>query len=118
MKLEGGKVLLLFEGYGDRTKAEALRGRSLFVAPADAARPPEGGWYIHDLIGCEVRTRDGRKVGVIADVLDAAGRHLWSIAGPDGELLFPAVAEFIVSVDTASRTAVVDPPEGLLGPLE
>jgi ribosomal 30S subunit maturation factor RimM len=34
------------------------------------------------------------------------------------EHLIPAVREFIVSVDTRGKVVVVDPPEGLLGPLE
>ena len=87
----------------------------LFVAQADAAPPPEGGWFIHDLIGCVVRTLDGRRVGVIGDVLDAAGRHIWSVRDGETEHLVPAVKEFIVSVDTEKKEVVVDPPEGLLG---
>jgi 16S rRNA processing protein RimM len=117
-RLEGGKVLLLFEGFEDRTKAEGLRGTMLFVESSQAAPPPDGGHYIHDLIGCEVRTRDGRRVGLIDDVFDAGGRHIWSVRDGVTEHLFPAVPEFIVSVDTRKKEIVVDPPEGLLGPLE
>jgi 16S rRNA processing protein RimM len=114
VKIEGGKVLVLFEGFGDRTKAEGLRGSLLFVSASDAAPPPEGGHYIHDLIGCEVRTRDGRRVGRIEDVIDAAGRHIWSVQDGETEHLIPAVREFIVSIDTVNREIVVDPPAGLL----
>ena len=114
VKIEGGKVLVLFEGFGDRTKAESLRGSLLFVSPSDAAPPPEGGHYIHDLIGCEVRTRGGRRVGRIEDVIDAAGRHIWSVRDGETEHLIPAVREFIVSIDTVNREIVVDPPAGLL----
>ena len=48
--------------------AEALAGRELRV-PIDrlAALPPDT-FYRHDLIGCEVATRDGRRVGVVRDV--------------------------------------------------
>jgi 16S rRNA processing protein RimM len=118
VRVEGGRVLVLFEGFGDRTKAERLRGSMLFVSESDAAPPPDGGHYIHDLIGCEVRTRDGRRVGRIEDVFDAAGRHIWSVRDGGTEHLIPAVREFIVSVDTRGKVVVVDPPEGLLGPLE
>jgi 16S rRNA processing protein RimM len=115
VKLEGGKVLVLFEGHTDRTSAERLRGSMLFVAAADAAPPPEGGHYIHDLIGCEVRTLDGRRVGRIEDVFDVAGRDLWSVRDGDVEHLIPAEREFVVSVDTGKKEVVVDLPEGLLG---
>jgi 16S rRNA processing protein RimM len=118
VKLEGGKVLVLFEGFEDRTKAERLRGSMLFVSAPDAAPPPDGEHYIHELIGCEVRTRDGLRVGRIEDVFDAAGRQIWSVRDGETEHLIPAVREFIVSVDTVRKEIVVDPPEGLLGPLE
>lgn len=113
-KIEGGRVLLLFEGHADRTAAERLRGLSVFVEPGDAERPAKGRGYIHDVIGCEVRTKDGRVVGTIDDVYDAAGQHLWSIRGGDNELLVPAIPEFIVSVDTERKVVVIDPPQGLL----
>jgi ribosomal 30S subunit maturation factor RimM len=57
-------------------------------------------------------------VGRIEDVFDAAGRHIWSVRDGETEHLIPAVREFIVSVDTVKKEIVVDPPEGLLGPLE
>lgn len=115
VRIEGGRVLVRFEGLADRTSAEVLRGKRVFVDEADAAPPPPGGHYVHDVIGCEVRTRDGRIVGRIADVLDAAGRHIWTIRSGDAEYLLPAVREFVVSVDTANGIIIVDPPEGLLG---
>ena len=114
-KVQGGKVLLRFEGHEDRTRAEALRGKSLFVEAAEASRPAKGREYIHDLIGCEVRTTDGRLAGTIEDVLDAAGRHLWTVRNGDAEYLLPADAGFVVSVDVKRRVVVVDAPEGLLG---
>ena len=113
-KFEGGRVLLLFEGLADRTAAERLRGLSLFVEPGDAQRPAKGRGYIHDVIGCEVRTADGRVVGTIDDVYDAAGQHLWSVRDGETERLIPAIPEFIVSVDTDGKVVVIDPPQGLL----
>lgn len=115
VKLEGGRVLLLLETVEDRTSAEKMRGKLLFVPLSDAAPPPPGGFYVHDIIGCEVRTADGSPAGTVEDVLETPGQHLWSVRDGDRVYLIPAVKEFIVSVDTAAKRIVVSLPEGLRG---
>jgi 16S rRNA processing protein RimM len=115
VKPGGGRVLLLLKTVGDRTAAEQFRGRLMFVEASDAAPPPEGAWYIHDLIGCEVRTGDGTVVGRIEDVLEMPGQHLWAVRNGDSLHHIPAVKEFIVSVDTGKKEVVVSLPDGLLG---
>jgi 16S rRNA processing protein RimM len=115
VKLEGGRTLLLLKTVEDRTAAEKLRGMLLFVESADAAPPPPGGFYVHDIVGCRVRTADGAPAGIIEDVIGTPGSHLWSVRDGDRVYLVPAVKEFIVSVDVASKTIVVSLPEGLRG---
>jgi 16S rRNA processing protein RimM len=114
VKLEGGRVLVLMKDVEDRTGAEALRGKLVFVEPSESVPPPEGGYYIHDLIGCEVRTTGGTVVGRVEDVLETPGQHLWAVR--DGEIVrhIPAVKDFVVSVDTGKKEIIVDLPDGLL----
>lgn len=115
VKLEGGRVLLLLKTVEDRTAAEKLRGKLLFVAEADAAPPPPGGYYVHEIVGCEVRTVDGTPAGTVEDIVETPGQHLWSVRNGDRVYLIPAVKEFIVSVDTDAKRIVVSLPEGMQG---
>ena len=115
VKLEGRRVLLLLETVADRTAAEKLRGKLLFVEHSDAAPPPPGGYYIHDIVGCEVRTVEGTPAGRIEEVLETPGQHLWSVRNGERVYLIPAVKEFVVSVDTDAKIVVVSLPEGLQG---
>jgi len=64
------------EGVESMDDANTLAGQELRV-PIDrlTALPPDT-FYRHDLIGCQVETRDGRTVGVVRDV---EGR--WRAAG-------------------------------------
>ena len=114
VKLEGGRALIRFTTVEDRTAAELLRGTLLFVDSSEAAPPPEGGYYIHDLIGCQVRTTGGMFVGRVEDVVETRGQQLWSVR--DGETVhhIPAVKDFVVNVDTAKKEITVELPDGLL----
>lgn len=60
----GGRYLVHFEGVTSRTEAERLRGRSLRAAPLSV---PEALW-VHELIGSEVVTTAGRRLGPVEAV--------------------------------------------------
>jgi 16S rRNA processing protein RimM len=101
------RVLVTFEGVADRSAADALRDRWLFV-PGDAVPdPPEGSYWPHQLEGCEVVTEDGRPLGRLADVLAAPGNDVWLVEGGDAPVLVPAVRETVLSVDLGARRIVV-----------
>lgn len=98
----------------DRTKAETLRGRMIFVREADAEPPPDGGYYIHDLIGCRVLDAAGEPVGTLTDVVGTPAQDLWAVSSGEKVHHIPAVKEFIVSVDIGKKEIVVNLPEGLI----
>ena len=58
----------------------------------------------------EVFTANGKRLGILDDVLKYPAQDLWKV----GEALIPAVRPIVVSVDKDSRRIVIDPPEGLL----
>jgi 16S rRNA processing protein RimM len=94
--------------------AEALAGFELRV-PVDRLAPlPPGTFYRHDLIGCQVMTRDSRAVGLVQDVEGTLSGSRLVVNSADGEVLIPLVAPICVEVDPVARRIVIDPPEGLL----
>ena len=113
------RLLVTFEGVGDRTAAEALRGMSLVteVDPGEAPEDPEE-FYDHQLVGLAVHTTDGVAVGEVSDVIHGASQDLLSIRKPDGgEVLVPFVSALVPVVDVpGGRLEVADRP-GLLTPL-
>jgi 16S rRNA processing protein RimM len=108
----GGRLLVSFEGVEERTAAERLRG-SILVVPQSALPPlPEGEFWSHQLIGCEVVTEAGRSLGVVSDVIGNPANDLWVAVDDAGtETLIPAIREFVVEVDLAAgRVSVRDIP--------
>lgn len=106
-------VLVRFEGVGDRTQAEGLRGARIFApAPSRPPAEPDSFWE-HQVVGLEVRDRGGRVLGHIVGVLGRPEQDLWEVQTPAQLVLLPAAKDIVQSVDLASGRVVVDPPAGL-----
>jgi 16S rRNA processing protein RimM len=132
-----GRLIVAFEGVGDRTAAEGLRGTLLILDSAQITSlsdPDE--FYDHELIGLGVVTAAGDPVGVVADVLHhgqdllvvrregAPGQVTPGQVTPGSrgreaaEALVPFVSAIVTDVDVAAGRLVIDPPPGLLDPDE
>ncbi len=115
-----GRMLVTLSGVGDRTAADLLRGAEVFIAEADLPAPDEGEEYLFRLLGSRVFLPDspegaGREIGVFEAILDTPGQITWVIRGPrEEEILFPAVPQFILSLDAEGQRIVIDPPPGLI----
>ena len=88
-----------------REAAEALHGQVLRAEPLE---DPEALW-VHDLVGAEVATPDGRTWGrVVAVLANPAHDQLELESG----VLVPVV--FLVDDTNLPERLVIDPPAGLL----
>ncbi len=115
-----GRLLVAFEGCGDRDAAEALRDTLLEIDSADLQPLAEPGeFYDHDLIGLDVVTVVGELVGTVTDVLHH-GQDLLVVDGSGAragaEILIPFVTAIVPDVDLAAGRLIIDPPPGLLDP--
>jgi 16S rRNA processing protein RimM len=68
----------------------------------------DGEYYHRDLIGLAVHTEDGRSVGRITEIVSGDDVDCWVAQSDDGEFLFPAVREVVLSVDLHSGVTIVD----------
>jgi 16S rRNA processing protein RimM len=115
-----GRLLVSFAGVGDRDRAEELRGVMLVVDSAELDDPGDPEYFRdYQLVGLDVLTTGGERVGKVADVLHH-GQDLLVVVG-DGarsgaEILVPFVAALVPEVDVGGGRLVIDPPPGLLDP--
>jgi len=121
VRLHKNHLLLHFAGVTDRTAAENLRDRWLFVDEDDAAELEEGEYWIHEIMGLQVTDETGRPLGVIVDVLSTGSNDVYVIRPPDGqsrrqEILLPALSDVLLTVDLAQGKMTVRLPEGLIDP--
>ncbi len=64
-----------------REQAQALAGQKLYVHRADMPEPDEDEFYFEDLIGLEVKTTDGRRMGKVLAVHNYGAGDLLEISG-------------------------------------
>ncbi|MHB1192799.1 MAG: ribosome maturation factor RimM [Longimicrobiales bacterium] len=107
-------VLVEFAGVESRSEAEALRGRYLLRPTSELEPPAEGEYWQHDLVGLEVLTVQGLRLGTVRTIYELAPSDLLEVAGEGKEYLIPFREEIVVEVDVDGGRMVVDPPEGLL----
>ena len=113
-RLQNGRPVIGIEGVETMNDAEALAGLELRVPVEELAPLPEGTFYHHDLVGCQVVTAGGQKVGTVEGVEGTLSGSRLVVAGAKGEILIPLVTDICRTIDVAGKTIVVEPPEGLL----
>jgi 16S rRNA processing protein RimM len=106
-----------FRGIDSIDQAEDLRGLELKVAGEDLHPLGPATYYVHDLVGCEVRTMTGDAVGRVVKVELDTGVPVLVVDGRDGrgEVLVPFVDAICRRVDLAAKRIQIDPPDGLIG---
>ena len=107
------RLLVRFEGRSDRTAVEPLTGAYLFVPAELVPSPPEGAFWPHELVGCEVLGESGRSFGRIEEVVLGEANDVWVTRTGEDETLVPALKDVVVSVDTAARCVVIREIPGL-----
>lgn len=100
--------ILRLDGCERREDAEALRGRPLLVAEADAPPLGDGEFWAHELAGCRV-VDGGREVGDVARMVTLPSCEALEV----GDRLIPLVHDAIRSIDRDAR--VIDVDLGFLG---
>jgi len=115
----GGRLLVTFEGIGDRTQAEAIRGHALVVPRSWLPELPQGEWWPDQIEGCAVVTDAGRELGRVTEVIPNPANDLWvTVDGEGVETLVPALADLLLGVDVEGKQILVRDVPGLTAPEE
>jgi len=114
VRFHGRRPIIALDGVDTMNDAEALAGAELKM-PGDALGAlPANTFYRHDLVGCEVKDTAGHAIGRVTGVEGPMEQSRLVIAGAKGEVLIPMAEGICVTVDTAAKTIIVDPPDGLM----
>lgn len=115
-RFHSGRPILNIQDVESISGAEMLIGRQLRVPLSDQVALPEGTYYEHSLIGCEVSTVDGKQVGVVVGVQGVSGSNRLVVEDIEtgDEIHIPLVEQICVSIEPEQKSVVIDPPAGLL----
>jgi 16S rRNA processing protein RimM len=112
-----GEVRMRLTGVEDRDAAERLRGQLLWVEEATLAELPPGEYYSYQLVGCRVKTEEGRELGTVREIWATGAADILVVVDEKGvQQLIPAVEEQLREIDLEGQSIVIEILPGLLDP--
>ncbi len=109
-----GRVLMKFAAIDSRTDAERLRGVRLWLDREDIGPLGEDCWFVQDLIGIEVFSEEGERLGRLVNVMPQPANDIYVVRDEsDSEILLPAIEQVIRTVDVEGGKMVVHLMKGL-----
>ncbi len=107
-------VLLTLAGVSSIEDAEMWRGAFVEISRSECLPLPEGDYYYFELVGLEVITTQGQKIGVLDDFISSPANDVYVVKQEGREILIPAISEIIKRIDMDKGVMVIEPMDGLL----
>lgn len=110
---QGRYGIVKLSGVDSPEQAQGLAGAWLAVPAGELPPLPENSFYTFQILGMEVRSKDGRSLGRIAGIESLPAGDVYRVEGPLGSFGVPAAGDIILEVDTGRGAMVIDDREGL-----
>lgn len=115
IRWHGGDMLVSLKELQDRTAVEIFRNIMVYMKSIDMPELPEGEYFIHQLVGMEVITDQGEKLGVLKEILITGANDVYLVESQEGkELLLPATEEVVLDINQETAQILVHIIPGLL----
>lgn len=106
-----GAVLADITDITDRTQAEQLTGRELFIERNSLPPTEDDEFYHTDLIGLTVKTLDGQEFGKIKNISDHGAGDIIEIQRSNAQsIFFPFTREVVPNIDVSKGFMTIAPP--------
>lgn len=109
-----GNVLLRLRGFESIEAVQHLVGSDVLMSYADLPDLDDDEFYWYELQGLKVVDRTRGELGVLDDLLATGAHDIYVVNGRFGEIMIPAVSQFVLDIDLESGQMTVDLPEGLV----
>ncbi len=105
-RFHGANILIKLMGVNSPEDAAHLRNFMVAVGP-DEVVDMDDGYYHYELEGLEVFEPDGTRIGILNEVIDNPAHEIYRV----GDILIPAVAEYILDIDLDKKRIVAKRPQ-------
>ena len=109
-----GKAIIKLNTIDSIEDAQRLQGRFIEIPYSQVYPLPEGQYYHFQLIGLEVWTTQGERLGTITEILTAESNDNYVVHGAKGEILIPAIEDIVKSIDLNQGHVIIEAINGLL----
>jgi 16S rRNA processing protein RimM len=105
---QGDGVVAALAGLEDRDAAAALRGAAIEVPRSALPKPKRGEFYWTDVLGSEVVSTAGAKLGTLSSVTSNGAQDVMVVTGEVERLIPFVVGPIVQHVDPAAKRIVVE----------
>lgn len=112
--LHKGQVLLRLKGYESIDLVEPFVGASVLLAESLLPALDDSEYYWSQLKGLAVIDKQRGPIGHLQEMFSTAAHDTYIVKGSLGEIMIPAVAQFVLEIDLQERVVRVDLPDGLV----
>jgi 16S rRNA processing protein RimM len=102
-----------FDGIDTRNDAEQMVGRYLFVETGERVQPANGVFFVDQIVGLQVMDETGNLIGIVKEVLKMPAQDIYVIATGTGEIMVPAVKEFVRAINLEAGMITVHLIDGM-----
>jgi 16S rRNA processing protein RimM len=114
VRYAGETPYLLFGGYDSPEKAKVLNGWFLKVPEDETVPLPDGRYYWFELVGMEVVSEDGEKLGTISEIFETGSNDVYVMKRGGKEIYLPATKEVVRHIDRKAKRMVIRLVDGLM----
>jgi len=107
------RLILRLKGIEKIEETEPLIGKEIFIEKEALPELEEGEYYWADLLGMEVETQEGKRIGKVKEIFPTGAHDVYVVEGRRGEIFLPAIEGVIQSINLKKRVMKVVRMEGL-----
>lgn len=101
-------LIVQLKGINDRETAHHLKSKTIAVARESFAPTKTDEFYLVDLMGLNIRNKEDSFLGVVSNIMQTGAHDILVIVGEHGETLIPFVNQYVINIDLAAQTILVD----------
>ncbi|MDD4914372.1 MAG: ribosome maturation factor RimM [Methylococcales bacterium] len=105
----GNTVVVELEGIADRDAATALMGSEILIRRQQLPETGPDEYYWHDLIGLNVETESGVRLGIVDHLLETGANDVLVVIDGETERLIPFLQkQTVLKIDLSGQLIIVD----------
>lgn len=109
-----GNLVVKLAGLDSVEAVQGLIGAAVLVDVDRLPDLPQGVYYWYQLRGLRAVDKQDGDLGTLSQLFTTAAHDIYVVNGRYGEVLIPAVPQFIAKIDLAAGEILFDLPEGLV----
>jgi len=111
---KGSLFIFTVEGVDSIEDAEKLVGGEVLADESDLAPLEDGEFYWYEIVGMEVVTDEGRRLGVVDAIMPTGANDVLQVLDGKREILLPHIPDVVLAIDREARRVTVHLLPGLL----